>query len=134
MESSAGFIVFKRQENNILFLVLEGLSGNWGFPKGHLDEGETAIEAAKRELYEETGIKNIIQYQFEESIEYAAYDNPKKVTYYLCESYDPCSISGEHLNYKWCKFDEAYKLIKWDNIRELFTKSLENINKIQLLD
>ena len=30
-------------------------SGFWGFPKGHLDEGESPIEAAEREVFEETG-------------------------------------------------------------------------------
>ena len=29
--------------------------GFWGFPKGHLDEGESPIEAAEREVFEETG-------------------------------------------------------------------------------
>ncbi len=31
----------------------------WGFPKGHIDEGEDALGAAKREIEEETGLQNI---------------------------------------------------------------------------
>ena len=32
-------------------------SGFWGYPKGHLDEKETPIKAAEREVFEETGFK-----------------------------------------------------------------------------
>ena len=32
-------------------------SGFWGFPKGHLKEGETPLEAAEREVFEETGFE-----------------------------------------------------------------------------
>ena len=32
-------------------------SGFWGFPKGHIEEGETPLKAAEREVFEETGFK-----------------------------------------------------------------------------
>ena len=33
--------------------------GHWDFPKGHIDDGETEIQTALRELEEETGIANV---------------------------------------------------------------------------
>jgi putative (di)nucleoside polyphosphate hydrolase len=36
---------------------MEGASNLWQMPQGGIDHGETALEAATRELYEETGIK-----------------------------------------------------------------------------
>jgi len=41
--------------NNIL-LVFGKKSLKWGFPKGHMEPGETEEETAIRELFEETGI------------------------------------------------------------------------------
>ena len=32
-------------------------SGFWGFPKGHMEEGESPLNAAEREVFEETGFK-----------------------------------------------------------------------------
>jgi 8-oxo-dGTP pyrophosphatase MutT (NUDIX family) len=41
-------------------LVTNGTEGPWwGFPKGHVDEGEEILEAAKREITEETGLTEL---------------------------------------------------------------------------
>jgi hypothetical protein len=56
---SAGIITYIRENDELKFLLLKSNAG-WGFPKGHLEEGETEIAAAKRETKEETGL-NIIK-------------------------------------------------------------------------
>lgn len=40
-------------------LVVNQNGDSWSLPKGHLDEGEEALEAAKREIYEESGIQQL---------------------------------------------------------------------------
>lgn len=40
-----------------VLLVHGRLSKKWSFPKGHCKRGETDLETAQRELYEETGLK-----------------------------------------------------------------------------
>ena len=56
---SAGVIVFRRQGSECLvLLVLSRLTKRplWEFPKGGVDQGETMLQAALRELFEETGL------------------------------------------------------------------------------
>ena len=42
---------------NTVLMVKGRRSGKWSFPKGHLESGETTLECARRELYEETGLQ-----------------------------------------------------------------------------
>lgn len=56
-EVSAGGVVFRRQADaSLRFLLIRDSYGHWGFPKGHLERGESAATAAARETTEETGL------------------------------------------------------------------------------
>lgn len=54
---SAGGIVINMKSGKILMVNQEGQ--RWSFPKGHIDKGENEFEAAKREIYEESGIRDL---------------------------------------------------------------------------
>jgi ADP-ribose pyrophosphatase YjhB (NUDIX family) len=45
--------------NNDNVLVVEQKHSSWSLPKGHIEVGETVLEAAKREIYEESGITDL---------------------------------------------------------------------------
>jgi 8-oxo-dGTP pyrophosphatase MutT (NUDIX family) len=53
----AGFVVYRKTSVGIKFLLLYKRGNYWNFPKGHFEPGERTIDAALRELEEETGIK-----------------------------------------------------------------------------
>lgn len=57
-EFTAGGIVIG-DNGTIAMVKHEHGTGMWLFPKGHLDSGETDEEAARREVAEETGLKNL---------------------------------------------------------------------------
>jgi len=54
-KSAGGVVLNSRNE----VLVVSQNGDSWSLPKGHIDEGETALVAAKREILEETGISKL---------------------------------------------------------------------------
>ena len=103
-------------------------SSYWQFIAGGGENGETPIEAAKRETIEEMGVepKNIkqltcIAYVPAEVVAESRWQHWDKNTYVIpeysfafeCDS-DP-TLSLEHIEYKWLTYDEARKLLKWDS-------------------
>ena len=56
-EKSCGAVVFTKVDNCIKYLLIQNLSGIYGFPKGHVENGESETETALREVFEEVGIK-----------------------------------------------------------------------------
>tara|TARA_B100000427_G_C14962944_1_gene357580 strand:- start:56 stop:493 length:438 start_codon:yes stop_codon:yes gene_type:complete len=54
VECAGGIIINNKQE----VVIVNQNYDSWSLPKGHIDDGETRLEAAIREIYEETGIKN----------------------------------------------------------------------------
>lgn len=55
MKTSCGFVIYCEDSNEIL-LGRETNSNSWSIPKGGKEDGENSIEAALRELYEESNI------------------------------------------------------------------------------
>lgn len=54
-ETAGGVVLNKKG----LVLVVNQNGNSWSLPKGHIDEGEGKLQAAIREIYEESGIKNL---------------------------------------------------------------------------
>ncbi len=55
-EVSCGGVVFRRFADGPKYLLILDGHGNWGFPKGHEETGESAEQTARREIQEETGL------------------------------------------------------------------------------
>ena len=128
-EQSAGIVFFRKIENRIEFLLLHYPSGHWDLVKGHIENNETAKEAAKRESKEETGITDVKFIDgFEEEIEYYfKYDNQdihKKVIFFLSETkQDRITLSDEHLDFIWLNFENATKKITFDTAKQIVKKA-----------
>lgn len=87
-EKSCGAVVFTRINNNIKYLLIQNLTGIYGFPKGHIKQGETEIETALREIYEEVGIKVTLIEGFKTKDEHLIPQKEntlKQIVYFLAE-------------------------------------------------
>ena len=54
--NKAGAIIFSKKDPTLILLLYRAKQGDWAFPKGHVETGETFIDAATREVKEETGL------------------------------------------------------------------------------
>ena len=59
-ETSAGGVICRRTAAGMVVLLIQDAYHNWGFPKGHLEEGESPAAAALRETEEETGLRGLL--------------------------------------------------------------------------
>ncbi len=60
-EPTSGGIIFRftKDRKDIEILLIQDSKGRWTIPKGHIEPGETAKVTARREIEEETGLKNV---------------------------------------------------------------------------
>jgi 8-oxo-dGTP pyrophosphatase MutT (NUDIX family) len=89
-EFSSGGIVFRRLAGGISYLLILDGHGNWGFPKGHREAGESAEATARREIHEETGLADLTCHAALPELEWAFRSGRtlvrKRCAYFLFES------------------------------------------------
>ncbi|HUU47359.1 MAG TPA: NUDIX domain-containing protein [Nitrosopumilaceae archaeon] len=134
-ETSAGVVLFRKENGKILFLLLNYPSGHWDFVKGKMEEGESSRETAIRETREETEISDVefldnfeewIQYNFQYQGELIR----KKVVFFLGETKTKnVKISHEHLNYTWMDYPTAMEKTTFDNAKTVLSKSYALLSK-----
>ena len=55
-EISSGIIIYRKTPQGVKFLILYHGRGYWNFPKGKIQSEEKSLQAALREIKEETGL------------------------------------------------------------------------------
>jgi len=121
-EKSYGVILFK-DDKYLLLKHADG--GHWGAPKGGMTKDEGELQAAIREVAEETGLGGVrIIGEFREIDRYRFNRNgkeiSKKVIYYLGSvSRDSVVLSPEHTDFRWADIDEAVELATYDGTKKL---------------
>ncbi|HLC86591.1 MAG TPA: NUDIX domain-containing protein [Candidatus Nanoarchaeia archaeon] len=135
-ERSFGSVIIRKEGNNVFYLLLYRKShGNykesWDFPRGLIEKDENPEDTVKREVKEETGLTNLKFIKgFKETIKWFYRKDgmliSKEATYFLAEtSSKEIKLSKEHDGYRWCIYEEALKLIKFENTRNILNKARE---------
>lgn len=119
--------IFRRRAGRVEYLVMKRspqilLGGTWQMVSGHIEEGETATEAARRELAEETGLVPVHFYHASYVNRFYLADRDEIVLspVFAAEA-DPgadVQLSEEHTEFAWVDYDEALRRYPWPGQRK----------------
>ncbi|MFA7209162.1 MAG: NUDIX domain-containing protein [Parcubacteria group bacterium] len=146
-EKSIGAVVFRRKEiGGKEFLLLHYPSGHWDFPKGHVESGETEEMTLRREVEEETGLKNLKLLPGHRDSMWYFYrakgkerENRerdkrginvfKRVVYYAAETEErEIGLSYEHIGSAWLDYAAALARLTFPSGRKILQKAYNALN------
>ena len=127
-EKSCGAVVYRKYHGNTEILLAKHVkSGYWSFPKGHVEEGETEVETAAREIREETGVDVFIDTGFRETVTYSLRNDVKKtVVYFVARAKKNKDLVPQHSEIselRWVGVDKAGEYLAFENDRAIINKA-----------
>ena len=136
-ESSCGAVVFRDIKGEVKYLLIKNRrSAHWGFPKGHIEQGETLKQTALREVLEETGLHiNIIdgfscvsKYKIRDKID-------KMVTIFVGTTSDTSTViqREEIEDFIWLTYDKAMNLLKFENDKNILESAYNFLNENNII-
>ena len=148
-QHSAGGLMYRKENGQINIAMIQDQYGKWTFPKGHVEQGESLQDAARREISEEVGIDaTLLHFEGElGTIEYTFESNfprdieasgltangqtvtiHKSVTYFLFEytgSPELISQEGEVEETRWVPLQGIDDTNEYDDNRPIIAKAKE---------
>ncbi len=139
-EPTAGGVVFRRnQKGEVEFLLIQDHKDRWTIPKGHIEEGETAQQTAKREIGEEAGLKDteVLGWLGKIHFRYRRVDKLVLISqqvYLMRVKTDGNEIQKEDWmnGIKWFSFYDALDAIEYEDIGKLMLLAMKRIRQEQL--
>jgi len=128
-EKSCGAVIFRKHQNSYQFMIIQQRFGlHFGFPKGHVEENESELMTAKREVKEEVGLDIKI---FEHLRDVTSY-NPKpsvskEVVYFLAEATsEEIKLQEDEVDLAmWVNQDDVLDKLTYDSDKHIFTNLLK---------
>lgn len=137
-EISAGIIIYRKTKEGVRFLLLYERGRYWNFPKGKLDLGERSLDAAFREVREETGLSGHdlrLRQEFRVSDRFIYTRERQRifkvVTFYLAETRNPVVrvSSYVHQGYGWFLYRDALRMLIHPNLRQMLKRAYDLIRR-----
>ena len=132
-EKSCGAVVFRETEcsgekQRYVLMIKHSHNSNHSFPKGHVEVGESEIETAQREVFEETAVRINIVDKFRHPVYYRPRPGAKKeVVYFLAltDQVETMPAKGETVLAEWIPVEKASGLLAHENDRRVLSHALE---------
>jgi len=137
-ETSAGGVVFRRGTGGEPhYLLIRDSYQNWGFPKGHLERSEPPLEAARREVAEETGLDDLVAHGGLGMIDWYFRFRGRTI-HKFCHFFLFESPTGEPVPQRdegitectWEPLERARDTISYDNAREVLRRAAARVEAL----
>lgn len=135
-EKSCGAVVFTRENEEIRYVIIQSKEGIFGFPKGHMECGETEEETALREVWEETGLQVKLLKGFRTEDSHLIHrprkpDVMKHIVYFLAEYADqqPVAQETELMAIHLMDYDTAMSAFQFESSRRILNEADHYLSK-----
>lgn len=127
-EKSCGAVVCIKEKGERKYVLARSLTGSWGFPKGHMEPGETEEQTALREIYEEVHLKPVLCEGFRTTDEYPLPDKAdtvKQVVFFCatCEDQGLRAQRSELREARLATYEEALRLLSFESSRRVLREA-----------
>lgn len=142
VEISAGAVIFRKENNQNLFLLLRYPAVNhrsgidyWDYVKGHVERGEKELETIIREAQEETGLRDLEFVEgFSQTMKYFFVFQGKRifkiVNFRLASTKTKdIALSDEHNDFAWLPYGRAYEALSFGNAKQVLAAANDYLQK-----
>ena len=132
-EKSCGTVLYTVKDNMIYYLLIKATDTYCGFPKGHVEAGESEYATAMREVMEETSSRIAIVSDFRSTVTYRPSPGVmKEVVYFLAftTNADIKAREGEIAEVEWVPLESAEDALTYENDKTVFRAAMERMNKM----
>ena len=132
-EKSCGAVVFTKVGGNVKYLIIKSRAGIYGFPKGHVEPGETELQTASREILEETALTVDFIDGFRVEDNYTLKDGTDKTVVYFLASFEGTGFSkqdSEIASIELLSFEQACDRFQFDSTRRVLVEANDFLSKL----
>lgn len=127
----AGGVVLN-ENDEVIVISQKGKVKTWSLPKGHIEQGETDLEAAKREMYEESGARDLEFVKILGTYERYSMDDKSELkvrTFFLFKTHkqDLYPVDPENPEAVWVHKNKVVNILTHPKDKEFFLKILGEI-------
>lgn len=126
-QSGAIVVRVDGKEPRVLLVTAKRNPKNWIFPKGHIEKGESAGDAALREMEEEAGVvgkligpAGVLEYSF--------LGVKARVEYFLVQFAREAGPPEDGRQRSWCSLDDALERLNYKNARKLLREAWQQLS------
>lgn len=137
-EKSCGAVVFRNERRDgklqrYVLMIKHSFRSHHSFPKGHVEEGESEIMTAEREVFEETAVRIHISEKFRQPVYYKPKPGVRKEVVYFLAFTRQTEIKprpGEVELVEWIPVEKAERLLAHDNDKRVLEQALQYVNEM----